>query len=948
MTHTDPILDGEGYSGGGSSPTGGVQPLPILHTKLYKPRPLPQPVERARLFDRVDEGSAARLTLVSAPPGFGKTTLVSEWLHRMGRRAAWISLDEGDNDPLRFLVYLTAALRSVDQRIGDSTLALLRSQPAAPAESVLTSLINDTLLLDDLVLVLDDYHVISSPQVHEALTYLLEHLPAQLHLIITSRVDPPLPLSRLRSRRQLTEIRSTDLRFTADEAADFLNDVVGLELAAEAIEALESRTEGWIAGLQLAALSMQNRSDLSGFIQAFTGSHRHVVDYLADEVLQRQSEKVQRFLVETSVLDRLYGPLCDALTMGDDGGEMLRTLEEGNLFIIPLDEERCWYRYHHLFADFLRNRLAGLDPSRPAMLHRRASAWHEGAGLMTEAIAHAVAAGDMAEAARLVLENAQDMLVRSEMVTLRTWLGHLPREVVMESPYLSLVTCWVLMLTGAMDEVPNILRNAEERIPFAKETERQMLAGHAAAVNGYLTRIRGELHRSIVLSEEALALLPDGEMIVRGTTTLNMGYSYLGLAETDAALRAFADSVAQNTRAGNIFASLAGLRCLARISVVRGRLHAAGEYYAQGERLVEEQIRRDKRPLIPAGMLYVGLGELAYEWNRGDEAYRHLIAGNKLSELSGDIFVIRDGHIALARLHHSRGEHDKALDTIGKAESLMKRYNSPDWIRSPLATYRARLLVSLEMLAEPKEWMDEQRRRLDEGKQLRHRGGTTDGWLDLEEVERRTIARVLIGLGRYDEAAVVLDELIEAADAAGRDGSLIILLNLRALTFHAAGECGRAKERLIRALRLAEPEGYVRTFLDEGKRMEILLRETAKDLAADGGTADPVTARYVARLLDAFAHEPGAAPAVAAEIVERGVRPAADLPGRSESDPDALSDREIEVLRLVADGLSNKEIAERLFVAAGTVKRHVHNIYAKLDATSRTQAVARAREKGVF
>lgn len=913
-----------------------LRPLSILHTKLYMPRAIPNPVARERLVERLEEGSACKLTLVSAPPGFGKTTLVSEWLRESDRNSAWVSLDDGDNDPVRFLSYLTAALRGIDSRIGETALTLLGSRQPPPAETILTCLINDVLVVSsDMVVVLDDYHIITAQPIHDAMVYLLDHLPETMHLVLTSRVDPPLPLARLRGRRQLAEIRSHDLRFTATEAADFLNELVGLNLSPTDVAALEARTEGWIAGLQLAALSMQNRSDVSRFIQAFTGSHRHIVDYLAEEVLLRQTQQIQQFLMETSILDRLYGPLCNAVTSNSDSAMLLSRLEEANLFIIPLDEERSWYRYHHLFADFLRNHLDTLRPGHAVELHRRAGVWYESAGMLTEAIRHAVAGNDLERAVKLVQENSVEKLLYSEITTLRSWLILLPQETIRTNPGLSLVAGWVKLFSGQIDAVGDHLRNAEEGIANCPMEDRQIMDGHLTALRAYLARSRGELDRSIQLSRQSIALLPAEETLIKGSTTLNMGFCYLSLGEIEYAGHTFADAIELNHSSGNIFAALAAVRSLARLHVLCGKLHTAMQFYQRELHRIAEYNIRTGRQLIPAGLIYLGIAELLYEWNRLDEVDEQMSRANVLNELSGDIMVLRDSYIATARIHHARGEHDMAFATLSKGESLIRRFNAPDWIRSPLLTYRVRLQLAIGDMEGPNRWMSEQ---WPNGPEPNDEGNRRDQWLDLDEVQRRTYARVLIAQGRHQEALELLDRLILAVETAGRNGSLIMLLNLRAIALDSSGEPEKATRSLMQALTLGQPEGYVRTFLDDEKPLARLLEKLARTIDSGTMKAPSHIRGYLHQLLSESRNDTatGSMPTETSAIEN-----AKDV-------LDHLSDRELEVLRLVATGLSNKDIAEQLFVAPGTIKRHIHNIYEKLGATSRTHAVAHARKRGLL
>lgn len=910
--------------------------LALLQTKLYVPRLQPNLVERGRLLALLDQGLSSRLTLVSAPPGFGKTTLVSEWVWRTERMVAWVSLDEGDNDLRRFLRYVAAALHRVDDRIGATALGLLQS-PQGTSEGVLTTLLNDLLEAStQMILVLDDYHTIDSTEVHDAVLFMLDHLPDKCHIILTSRVDPPLPLARLRGRRQLAEIRSGDLRFTPDEAAAFLNAVMGLNLEANDVAALEARTEGWIAGLQLAALSVQNRDDVAGFIQAFTGSHRHVVDYLADEVLHRQPKIVQQFLVETSILDRLTGNLCDAVTATEGGAVQLRMLEELNLFIVPLDEARYWYRYHHLFADFLRARLFSSAIESIPELHGRAADWYQKQGLLTEAIRHFLAANDVAAATNIVLRHAPSKLVRSELSLLLSWYRMLPESVIEQNVGLSAIYAWVLIFTGQISKVHKRIKDSEQALATGLPEEQEMYAGHIVAIHSFMARINGDAERGIALSLQALEILPIEQLGVRGAVKLNLALGYLLQRNVERARSSCLEALPLSMSARHPYAALASIRLLERLEVIHGKLHQAMEWCRQGLELARREAGEETGHLSTA-VVHLSIGELEYEWNNIQSAKKHLSEALRLAELSGDVLTQRDGYVAAARLQHSSGDDEGALETLSKADELAHRYSVPDWIRSPLATFRTRLHLERGELDAAVAWMHEKRPRLDshpsDGWQL-------SGWTDYSEVERRTVARVLIALGEHTEALTILADLAHLAETEGRNGNLIVLLNLMAIAHCGGGDEQQALSLLERALRLGQPERYTRTFVDEGEVLRLLLLHLRKKLVRREGEGRLV--EYADRLLVAFPQQ------------QRDTNPtdqsvsllATNITAQFLLDP--LSERELEVLRLVAAGNSNREIAERLFVAPGTVKRHIHNIHEKLGVDSRTKAVAKAREMGVI
>ena len=881
------------------------------------PRAQPNLVPRPRLGELLAEGMNRKLTLVSAPAGFGKTTLLSEWLTMHsgeGYPVAWVALDEGDNDPARFLSYLVAALQTVTEGVGEAALVSLHSPQPPPIEPILTALINEVdAIPNDFALVLDDYHLVEAESVHDAVTFLLDHLPPQMHLVIASRTDPPLPLSRLRARGQMTEIRDDDLRFTSEEAAAFLEDVMGLNLSAEDVGALEQRTEGWIAGLQLAALSMQGLDDVSGFIEAFTGSNRYVLDYLAEEVLKKQPEQVQGFLLQTSILDRLSGALCDAVTGEDDGQAMLERLEHANLFTVPLDQERHWYRYHHLFAEFLRGRLWRMQPERVPELHSRAAKWYEEHGSTSEAIRHALAAEDFELAARLVEQTRGTMITRDELNTLLGWLEALPDELVRSRASLCLAYAWVLVLTGQVDTVEARLRDAELAVCSAEPDERARGLGEVAAARAEVARMRGEIPRAIDLSHRALEIIPEESLLLRSVAALNLGSAYWISGDTTAASRASSEAVILSEAAENIYVTLVALRELALVKVAQGRLREAAELYRKALQLGLEQ----GYELLPVmGYVYIGLGDLLREWDNLEAALYHLTEGIKLCKQGGLVVPLPDGYISLSRVKQARGDIVGALATVQEAEQLVRRHNITLFI-AKLAAHRARLSLAQGDTEAIARWARESDL------------GIVDEPTFQDEFEHTTLARVLIATDRAEEALRLLERLLEAAQADGRMGSEIQIFALRALALRAADDTAGAVNALARALSLAEPEGYVRTFVDEGVPMAALLQQVvqAQKEGSLAATLPDFSREYVGKLLAAIKEETAPPPRVtAASLLE------------------PLSERELEVVRLIASGASNRDIARKLFVSLSTVKTHINNIYRKLEVRTRTQAVARARE----
>ncbi|MEO8956449.1 MAG: AAA family ATPase [Ktedonobacteraceae bacterium] len=625
-------------------------PTPILATKLYLPPLRPNVVSRPRLLERLNEGLHRKLTLIAAPAGFGKTTLVSEWVAFIKRPTAWLSLDEGDNDPARFLAYLVAALQTIAATLGEGVLAVLQSPQPPPIESILTALLNEiSTLPDDFVLVLDDYHVLDAKAVDMALAYLVEHLPPQMHLVIATREDPQLPLARLRARSHLTELRAADLRFTASEASTFLSQVMGLSLSAADIAALEDHTEGWIAGLQLAALSMQGHQDVAGFIRAFAGDHRYIVDYLVEEVLQRQPEPVRRFLLQTSILDRLNGSLCDAVTGQEEGHARLEALERGNFFVVPLDDTRHWYRYHHLFAEVLSAHLMAEQPDQVATLHRRASAWYEHNGSTVDAIRHALAAKDFGRAADLVELAVPAMARNRQEATVLGWLKTLPDELVRARPVLSVHYAGALLLNGELEGVEARLRDAERWLdtsadraelapaPSAEmivvdEAEFRGLPGSIAIYRAAIAMALGDVANTMKYARRVLDLVPEDNHLRRGSAAGFLGLAYWTSGDLEAAHRSYAECMALVQRAGHISDAIGCSIALADIRIGQGRLREAMSTYERGLQLATEQ---SAILLRGAADMHVGMSELHRERDDLDAATQHLLRSKELGELAG-------------------------------------------------------------------------------------------------------------------------------------------------------------------------------------------------------------------------------------------------------------------------------------------------------------------------
>ncbi len=905
----------------------------MLATKLYIPSPRPDLVRRSRLIDRLNVGLSRTpsVMLISAPAGFGKTTLVSEWIATLtgsGVRVAWLSLDEGDNAPARFLNYLVAALQTIAPQIGEATLVALQSSQPPPTEVLLTALLNDLTTVGDVVLVLDDYHVIESQPIDEALTFFVDHLPPQLRLVIASREDPQLPLARLRARGQLTELRAADLRFTPAEDAEFLNRVMGLNLSAADITALETRTEGWIAGLQLAALSMQGRGDAAGFIQAFTGSHRFVLDYLMEEVLQRQPERVRSFLLQTTILERMCGPLCDAITERDDGQNMLAALERGNLFVVPLDDQRQWYRYHHLFADVLQARLIEEQSDRVSALHRRASVWYEQNDLPAEAIQHALIAKDFARAADLLERVWLDMDLRYQSATWLGWVKALPDELIRVHPVLCLGYGWALLNGGELEASEPRLRDAERWLEPSDELAAQMivvdevefrsLPASIASARAYRALALGDIPGTIEQARRALKLAAEDDVIRRTQATALLGMAEYASGDLQSAEQYLLDFQAMMWQANDLANAIGITFVLANIQLAQGRLREVVSAYQHSLQLA---LNRGMPFFLGVSDLYRGLSEVLCEQGDLEVAAQHLLTAQQLGERGSLTGWPQRLSVAQARMKEVQGDLVNALALLDEAERQYVRNPLPD---RPIAALKARLWIRQGKLTEALSWVREQNLSAD------------DDLNYLREFDHLTLARVFIAEYKADRAddalraaLKLLQRLLQAAEEGSRTGSVIEILILQALAHQAQGDLPRALAALERALTLAEPEGYVRLFVDEGEAMRLLIVDCRLLIEQRKRGQDQRLMSYIDRLLVVF------------------VRPAAiqsTINTQHSTMLEPLSERELEVLKLLGTELSGPEIARKLSVSLNTVRTHTKNIYSKLGANNRRAAVRRAEE----
>ena len=885
--------------------------MPLLESKLHAPRLRRGVVARPRLDRRLGRDALPGVVLVSAPAGFGKTTLLTEWLaahEDEAKRTAWLSLDRRDSDPSVFWSYVIAAVRKVAAEVGADALATLQSTPAA-FESVVVALVNDLAGLEgDVVLVLDDYHVVESIRVHESMLFLIEHLPTQLHLVVASRSDPPWPLARLRARGELLEVRAADLRFTGDETAAYLNGAMGLDLTAADIDALEGRTEGWIAALQLAALSLKDRDDPGAFIAGFTGDDRFVVDYLVDEVLNRQPDDIRSFLLETSILSRLTASLCAAVTGRHDAKATLETLERSNLFVVALDDRRKWYRYHHLFADVLRARLTDEQPERLADLQRRASDWFESDGDRPEAVRHALAAADQARAAELIELAIPALRQARQEATLRSWLDALPIEVFANRPVLALGLVGARMGSGDSEGVEELLDSIEawldpdrpkDDMVVHDHVEFRRLPAQVAMYRAALALLRGDLAGTIAHGERAAGLTADDDHLGRGAAAALTGLAFWADGDLEGGARQYAAAISE-FEAAEYFADILGCSLgLADMQVGRGQLHAAERTLTAGLDLAATY-----GPLRGTADMHIGLAELHIERNELAPAAEHLRASVELGERLALPQHAYRWRVVDARLRAAHGDHGGAIELLREAERRYDTDYSPK-VR-PVTATTARVRLAAGDLAGAELWATECGLSAD------------DDAVYLREYEHLTFARVLLAAGRALEAVPLLHRLLAAAETAGREGSAVEAEALLAVAHQAGGDTAQALAVLGDALTRAEPEGFVRVFLDAGAPMTALLTtavrhgrsvDQASALLAAGTTATPVRA-------------------------QQGL-------------VDELSSRELDVLRLLRSELTGPEIAAELVVSINTVRTHTKSIFSKLGVTNRRSAVRRADELGL-
>ena len=905
----------------------------ILATKLYSPPPRPKIILRPRLIERLKEGLHCKLTLISAPAGFGKTTLVAACIPTCGMPAAWVSLDKDDNQAESFLNYLVAALKNADNSIGEAAAQFLAASPPAPTEAVLTSLVNDLDRLGrEIALVLDDYQFISNPAVHAAVAFLLEHCPQSFHLLIATRSDPPLPLARLRGHDQVVELRAADLRFSVPEAAQFLNDVMGLHLEPAAVTALEERTEGWIAGLQMAALSMRDREDAAGFITGFSGTNRYILDYLLEEVLSGQSPEVQRFLLCTSILERLTAPLCEALlinaagtkSQGDEratGSEarlagrsdsILEYLERANLFLVPLDDERTWYRYHQLFTDLLRARLKETHPEFIAQLHLRASLWYEQNGSVVEAIQHSLSTKDYERSAGLILKYGPAGWPQNDPSIIRL-VGNLPEELLITYPKLGIYQAWILVTSGQTPASIALLLTLKEHLHGdASNPAIPWMQAYIDLLLAYTTPPGEGTNQSPLPDLQAFNSMPEQDTGLHNIADFIYAMLLGRRGELDEPADILRHCIQRDIAAGGATAIPLAAPLLARIRLMQGRLHEAADLCRETLKSIS---KRGTRSFYLPGSFNIILGEVLREWNDLDEAEAQIRQGILVNEPWQMIAADGHGYAALARVQEAQGNIDGAISTLHRLEAMFEDHTKPpDW-EGELRSLKVRLWLATGDLAHAVEW-------------ARHYP-IQPSPSPLQETDQLTAARVRMAEKNYREAQHILEALNQAPGIEKRANRKIKINLLMACALAAQNQMSQAFQLLESSLAQAEPERLTRVFLDLGQPMQRLLAQWLAN-AGSGSIRD-----YAIHLLSQFDTEPHGTAAALGKVSSDGTL------------FEPLTKREMDVLRLLAAGLSNRQIAEKLILSLGTVKFYVHTVMQKLGAHSRTQAILIAKERNL-
>ena len=904
----------------------------LLKTKLAIPPLRTDLVSRPRLLKKLNEGANKNFFLLSAPPGFGKTTLLSEWIHKKKFPAAWFSIDERDNDPISFLTYMIAALQTLEKNWGQPALELIQSPQLPSFESTIITLINSiTPTPKNFALVLDDYHLIQSSSIHDMLSFFLDTLPAKMHLFLATRSDPPLPLSRIRTQNQMAELRTGDLSFTPDETTQYFKDKLNVDLTIEDIALLESRTEGWITGLQLAALSMQGRKDLSTFVAEFSGDNRYIVDYLMEEVLHRQPENIQDFLLQTSILDPLSGPLCDAVTEQKNSQQMLNMLEKSNLFIFSLDNERKWFRYHRLFADSLSQRFQHKHGEIVPELHRRACDWYDEHAMKFEAVDHALAAHDYDRAAFLLEDIAETVWDRGQQVKLAQWFGHLPERLISKRPQLCVFYARSLIMSGRQKEAEQCLTSAEKILDSSSEEvveilpdgtcfqhifNRKEMLGKISAVRTLMAMYKGDVANVIEHAYHALVLLSEENLTWRGVveTMLGMAHGWAGDGDMEKAAEAFSSAISIIKKAGNTsFYLFAGL-ALAGVYTYLSRMQDAENLCRQ---LIKAAEDAGMSKTGNAASLHSILGGIICEWNDLETGIPMIKKGLELATLSHDFIALQGIRMNWIRVLILIKDFPRALRFIDEIIKDSKKIDLPPWMGHVVAAYQARIWIELGHTDLFTQWIEERGISIEDKLSCRN------------EPEHVVLARILIAQDRPEEADRFLEKLIKNAQEGHRIISVIEMHLVRVKALYNQAKIDETIQELKQALALGEKADLIHAFTMEGKMIARLLTKVLEDnKRAKSNQGTPYSTKYINKILAAF----------------EGAKSQQKITGIDES----LSEREIEVLKLISTGLTNQEIAEKLFISLNTVRTHTKNINSKLNVHSRTQAIARAKKLGLI
>lgn len=885
---------------------------PLLTTKLYIPPYRDSLVSRPRLVQKINSGIDQKLTLISAPAGFGKTTLLTEWIRRSNKQVTWLSLDEDDNNLKRFLTYLITALGKIDDCIGDGILPLLKATGDPPIEPLLTRLINNLSLIDgEFYLVLDDYHLISKPEIHEIVNFLLEHLPPNAHFLISGRVDPPIAISRMRARDQMIEIRPNDLRFIESEGKIYLNDLSGLDLSPEDIYALVSRTEGWITGLQLAALSMRGRKNIHEFVADFSGSHQYIIDYLVDEVMARQPQELRTFLYRTSLLSRFCASLCDAVLEITESRRIIHEIDEANLFLVHLDDERNWYRYHHLFSDFLNQRLIEIEPEISLKLHSRASIWFEDNGFLTDAINHALVGNEFTRAAKLIERVGPEMMMHSEFDQLTSWLDALPQDQVNSWPWLCIIRAWMCQRWAQFDQGEYYLHCAEQALEAETTPEPmdgvEVIKGQICAIRALFTLSRGQIAQAIKYANQALEFLPE-DYFNRPVAADALGIAMKFSGDFNGAIKVLIEARRDSLAVGNHILAQAIILELGITYLLQGRLQSAAEAFREAIAYTYQDTQI-KIPYASGASVY--LASILYEWDQLDEAMTHIDEGIGIGIPAKMVDAVAIGYGIKARVYLAQGDLEGALTACQNAERMINDIPDieDDTISITLDSH-IKLLLANNNFAEAVRLLQEQGIKPEDN---------IEYFLQHKHI---TLSRVLVYMGRetpeekhLSQAQNLLDGLLTVIQPVGCIGKTIEIIVLQAMAYEAQGMHVKALDSLGEALSLAEPEGYVRTFTDEGEPMRELLH---------AAYSREISKSYVGQLLNAFESQPINQTYISQPLIE------------------PLTKRELQVLRLLPTELTGPEIAQELSVSLNTLRTHTKNIYGKLNVTNRRAAVLRA------